>query len=770
MTVPLVKIRSIALFFFAVLLLTATSTVGESAQIREILILHSYHPGFPWTDETMKGMQKVLANSEDPIHLHVEYLDTKRQPDPEYFTHVLDSILHYKLKNKKFDLILVSDNEALNFVIEHKRDLFAATPIVFCGIEKILPELYQDGAIITGVVESPDYHELLNTIISLQPDTREVVVIGNRRDLSGRISSDMFKEAALSYTGTLTFTYWDDIPADELGIKIENLKSGQVIFINGQVIDSSGQLINANARNSILRNNSPVALYGGCDLCLGHGIIGGPLVSPFIQGQLAAKLAVEILSGNVPEKGFVVLPDKPVPAFDYIQLKRFNIKFSSLPKGARLINQPQQFSMLPPKLFWAIIFGFVVALAVISFLINNILQRRKAEARTLESKQQYKYLNQQFQIILDGIPEGLTLISREMMVIWSNKGAGTDQFNNRPGTVPGKYCCEMLYNRAEICDNCPATLAFESGRASEAAITTPDNRILEVKAFPIRNEIGEVANVIVLASDITEKNRLREEGMQNSRLASLGELAAGVAHEINNPNALILLNAELIQKTYAAAAPILMDHFVREGDFLLGSLNYSEMSQELPFLFKEMLDSASHIKNIVHDLKDFARNDTADLTENVDFNEAVQAAVRLVNNTIKNSTDNFQTNYTSDLPIVCGNFQRVEQVVINLIVNSCQSLKNKNASLKLSTFYDPETKRNCLIVQDEGSGINPDVLPHITDPFFTTKREQGGTGLGLSVTSRIVQEHGGSLVFSSLPGAGTTATVSIPVQGQEAKC
>jgi len=277
-----------------------------------------------------------------------------------------------------------------------------------------------------------------------------------------------------------------------------------------------------------------------------------------------------------------------------------------------------------------------------------------------------------------------------------------------------------------------------------------------------------VINVIMLASDITEKKRLGEEALRSSRLASLGELAAGIAHEINNPTALIILNAELVQKSCAAAAPILQEHYQKNGDFPLGSLSYSEMHLELPHLFKEMLDAATRIKNIVHDLKDFARKDAPEVDDDVDLNEVVQAAIRLVGNTIKNATHNFSLYYGDNLPVVRGSFQKIEQVVINLIVNACQSLLNKEKGVELFTYFDKEKKRNYLLIRDEGGGISPEHLPFITDPFFTTKRQYGGTGLGLSVASSIVQDHGGSLDFQSPPGEGTTVTLSLPVIYKEA--
>ena len=281
------------------------------------------------------------------------------------------------------------------------------------------------------------------------------------------------------------------------------------------------------------------------------------------------------------------------------------------------------------------------------------------------------------------------------------------------GWVPSLY----TYNRTSICDNCPAVKAFQSATAEESIITTPDERILEVQAFPVMAGADEISYVIMLANDITEKNRLLEEATRTKRLAALGELAAGVAHEINNPNALILFNAELVKKACGDAAPILLRHYEECGDFPLAGIPYSEMCLEMPHLFAEMFESAGRIKRIVNDLRDFARADAPDLCEMVDLN--------------------------------------------------CQALPHKEKGIHISTWFNPERKSCVISVRDEGIGIRKEDVPHITDPFFTTKRESGGSGLGLSVSMRIVKNYGGSLEFHSELSKGTTVHLYLPVK-QEA--
>jgi signal transduction histidine kinase len=141
----------------------------------------------------------------------------------------------------------------------------------------------------------------------------------------------------------------------------------------------------------------------------------------------------------------------------------------------------------------------------------------------------------------------------------------------------------------------------------------------------------------------------------------------------------------------------------------------------------------------------------------------VQKAVGLTTNLIKKSTQNFELDCNPILPRFIGNAQRIEQVVINLIVNACQSLAGPDRSVSVSTDFDFPKKQIVLTVADEGEGIDEKAMKQIFDPFFTTRREQGGTGLGLAISHRIVRDHGGTLHFSSTPGAGTTVHVIFPL-------
>ncbi|MEH6652512.1 MAG: transporter substrate-binding domain-containing protein [Motiliproteus sp.] len=258
-----------------------------------------------------------------------------------------------------------------------------------------------------------------------------------------------------------------------------------------------------------------------------------------------------------------------------------------------------------------------------------------------------------------------------------------------------------------------------------------------------------------------EMQMQQQQLLQADKMKSLGILVSGVAHEINNPSSLLLLNLPVLQDAYQDVEEILEAHYQTHGDFDMAGLGYSRMRDEIPPMLNDMLAGTHRIRRIVDDLRDFARQGPAELSETVDLNEVVATSIRLVDNSIRQSCDHFEVSYGDHLPCFKGNAQRIEQVVINLIVNACQALNSSDKAITVKTRYRPWTGELRLEVHDQGCGIEPDNLARLSDPFFTTKREQGGTGLGLSVSASIVQEHGGTLVFDSEQKKGTCATLTL---------
>lgn len=293
-----------------------------------------------------------------------------------------------------------------------------------------------------------------------------------------------------------------------------------------------------------------------------------------------------------------------------------------------------------------------------------------------------------------------------------------------------------------------------------------ETRWVDCRLQAQRDARGVVTHLQGVLLDITEKIRLREQAAQASRLASLGELAAGVAHEINNPNAMILLNAAVLKEVGEGMLRLLDELWRERGELDLGRIPYARLRTEIPRLQEEVLEAAGRIRRIVEDLREFARSEPPELRQAVDLNSIVQAAVRLTGSALKKATDHLTVDYAAELPLFKGHAQRIEQVVVNLLLNACQALPDRQKGIAVKTVFLAAERALCLTVKDEGVGIESANLPHVTDPFFTTRREQGGTGLGLSVSARIVKEHDGRIEIDSVPGAGTELRVILPLTAE----
>ena len=303
-----------------------------------------------------------------------------------------------------------------------------------------------------------------------------------------------------------------------------------------------------------------------------------------------------------------------------------------------------------------------------------------------------------------------------------------------------------------------------------------DGRLICFENSLLHANIGGKNRILVFGRNIDERKRAEEERIKLERqlhhaqkMAALGTLVAGVAHEINNPNNFITINAPMLSKAWLSIMPILEEYYDNNGDFSVGGLPYAIMRERVPQLLAGISDGAGRIKKIVSDLKNFARPDSSASFEPVDVNSAVKSSLTLVSNLLKKSTNHFKVEYGRNIPKINGNHRHLEQVVINLVQNACQALPDNNKEIRVSTTYQEKEETILIKVRDQGVGIPAESLPRIMDPFFTTKRSSGGTGLGLSVSFSIIEKHSGKLTVTSEEGKGSTFTIALPAKGKKAR-
>jgi signal transduction histidine kinase/PAS domain-containing protein len=418
---------------------------------------------------------------------------------------------------------------------------------------------------------------------------------------------------------------------------------------------------------------------------------------------------------------------------------------------------------LTPYGFIAIIFSTVLILA----LENSKVYFRSIQQAS-EIKKSYDALKKSEEkniAILNTIPDSMFYLDSSGLIIDYNASDNMDRFT----------ITKHIINK-NVKDVLPDVL-------SSAFIHSMDKILNNKDAYTVENEIeynnsyyelrmvssGEY-NLLAIVRDITIEKESQyqakiqqEQLIRTDKLVALGTLVAGVAHEINNPNNSILLTTDILLDTWKGIAPILDEFLNSQGDFPIGGYSYSELRYEIPESFMRVINNSRRIKSIISDLKNFARKDVIVNKQSVNINEIIESSIRLLDSTIKHNSSNFEVNCDQNIPFFQGQPQRLEQVIINLIQNACNSLEDKSKQIKVISEYLEKENKIHIRIQDQGCGMDKETLKRIYDPFFTTRRDKGGTGLGLSVSNQIIKEHNGEMIFESDVGKGTTANIIIPL-------
>lgn len=422
-------------------------------------------------------------------------------------------------------------------------------------------------------------------------------------------------------------------------------------------------------------------------------------------------------------------------------------------------------------IYYQICFALIgLLMGVIVVLLMKILEKKARQERGLSQKiradaETIKMANERYQLIFDNAPLPIWLVDLESSSCFDVNPAAIRKYGySREEFLAMNFFAIWQQSESPGLDIHPESGSRLLDTAGLSRHQLKDGTVIDVEIISSQMHYqGRVVRLII-AHDITEQQQLRQGAERVARLAALGELTAGVAHEINNPNGMILRNLDFVGAVLADSLPLLAEQ-ARSEDLQLGGLDYDLVAAQIPQLVKDMQRGAGHIRDIVRDMKDFARADE-ELAEKslLDLNEAVAAAVRLLDGHLRKATDRFELQLAEVLPVASGNIRQIEQVVINLLMNACQSLPDRQHGVTVRTAYDPSQKCIKVEVVDQGRGIASQDMKRITDPFFTTRREEGGTGLGLSVSTRIAKQHGGTLNFKSKPGEGTMVTLSLPVE------
>jgi len=356
---------------------------------------------------------------------------------------------------------------------------------------------------------------------------------------------------------------------------------------------------------------------------------------------------------------------------------------------------------------------------------------------TIESLQNIAGLRRHkdlLQSVFDGISDPVAQFDADGRIRMVNP-AFVQLLPGEEGEVVGRRNEDLPPAIAGIFAGSLAGAGRESGGPAMELVTCENGQIYEVSAYPIAGTERELLAVVCFARDVTERERMAQQNQKTEKLVAIGQLAAGVAHEINNPLGVILCYAEIIKN---------------EAD------NAGQVREDIAVIERQ----ANTCRSIVGDLLSFARGGRQTVRKAGQMNTLVERVLGMVSQQFAKQQIVFQAELAAGLPDCLMDGDRMQQVVLNLVMNAAQAIGSRG-TIRVGTEQEAAGFIR-LTVADDGQGISPELLSKIFEPFFTTKTGGEGTGLGLSVSYGIVRDHEGEILAESEPGKGARFTVRLP--------
>lgn len=743
----------------------AASQGNIAEQPKRVLILNSYHPGMPLSDEEIRGIKTTL-----PVDtaIFIENMDTKRLRDAGYLS-LLREVYAMKYAGKQFDIIFSLDDDALLFLLEHGQSIFKDIPVVFCGVNGLRPGMLDQAPLFTGVVETMHVERTLKTGLKLYPQAERILVVTDR-STTGASNRAILEEMALSGRIGRPFVFLDEGHGLDLTELIDKLRSSprpSLVYHSDFFQDKYGHALNPESVMPLVSENSPgpVLVHGG--MYLGLGALGGWINSGFYQGSTAAGLALRIWAGEAPSSIAVVGEEINSVTLDYKVMKRWGIDPGAvkISEQVNFINEPEtQWHGYGLYMIAALAFIILEGLLIL-WLLHLLRQQRILRNQASQSEARFRGL-----FDLTPIPLCYTLNDGRFVAV-------NQAFTEVLGyTVDDLPALDDWWLKAYP-DPCYRKSVMESwqrsGFMNSAGIPMAHERRVSAKdgAEHVMLVYYNFLDTYSIASmvDITEHKKMQEMMVQTEKMISVGGISAGIAHEINNPLGIILQAVQTLAQRMRPDFSKNRDVAMSMGLDLELLEKYSQ-ARKLNMFIADIESAALRAASIIRHMLDFSRLSQSHRLS-CSLPVIIDKALALASNDfdLKKSFDfkkiSIIKNYFDPLPDIECTETDIEQVVLNLLRNSAQAMGVDCEAPRIEIRLSFQGDWLRLEIGDNGPGIPADVQRRIFEPFFTTKAPGVGTGLGLSVSYFIITNgHGGKMSVQSTPGNGTVFVIELPVR------
>lgn len=481
------KWYTVSLIFFSCLFFP------QYAFSHHILVLNSYHKGFPWTDNIVRGIESTL---DDDTDLVVEYMDSKAIKYDSAYKEVLYKLYAYKYGLKKFNIIIATDDNAFNFLREYHKELFPNTPIIFCGVNNLNASNLIDKDWFTGILEISAEKETLDLILKLHPETKQIAIVTDSTP-SGRYRWSQL-EPFFSLYPSIEFTrISDSFSIEEIEDKISKLSDSSVVIFSTLYRDKTGRYISLAEGVARISKSSNRPIYTFHTQVLKYGTIGGKLLGGFHHGEEAAKIALSILSGEKPINIPIVDYSTAEYMFDHNQLKRFGIKSSDLPKESIVVDVPKSLYKDHKIAVWlAILVGIVMSVLIVLFYFN--IGSRKALRKSKEIMGS----------VLDTAPIGISIYDREGQCIVANDAMAQMVGGTKEKVLAQNYNTIESWKISGALDKVKTAIKENINQRHELIAKSTFGQEVKLDCYFTPLSSG---NLVLMAHDITERIKIETE-------------------------------------------------------------------------------------------------------------------------------------------------------------------------------------------------------------------------------------------------------------------
>lgn len=698
---------------------------------KQVLFLFSNDRLLPANVEADRGFRQAIQQSPFPIELYSEFLDAIRFPETAD-QEEMELYLRTRYAGHPPEVVIVGGAQALQFMMARRKTLFPGVTLLYIAADVGAEQAAGLPPGIVGIRTHWHMAETMEMILRLQPSISRIVVITGS-SLYDRGWETRARQEFAPFSSRVRLDWWSAWPVERILAEITRLPRGTAVFYGCYFQSPDGaSYVPARIIGEFTRVSS-VPVFGLNDTYLAGGITGG-VISPFEdQGRAGGELLLRVLQ----EPSMALQPLQIAPGkaayFNAPALERYHISERSLPAGAVVLNRkPSLWQEHRTAVLWTL-----AVILVQSILIAALLWMR---SRAIRGEKELRLSEERFSKAFETRPTALAILRTADFMCLDVNEMWCEQFGYTRSEVIGRGAGQLQFFAEEADQELfhQRLARQETVQGLEVPLRTKTGHIIQSRVYVEHIDLNGHPCHIVVQQDITAQKlaeELRGQLDHVARLATVGEFTASLAHEFNQPLGAILCNVD--------AAETMLDQ------------------PEAPFQEGEFRDILADVRacvnragEVITSIRGLARKQKLALAP-LDLNRTIRDVLHIAQPLADRRKTVLGTQLADGLPQVLADGAHLQQVLLNLIINALEAMTPGEGATRHVTIRTAHSGESVhVLVEDSGPGLPEEILPHIFESFYTTKKE--GMGLGLAMARSIVEAHGGKIRAAnreSSPGA-----------------